>query len=567
MTDSIADARETTRPDDVAADAEKTSDAGTGRVRWWRRVPTVVWAITALHVMLMLVATVLYPPFTGYDETWHVDMTWSYYQGDGIYGPGERLINHGVEVAAGSVPVPPPDTPYAQAPVLSRDDRQSIDELENGVPTSYPVPNQMVQHPPLFYVLQAGLLHALPGAGGLPYDQVVWILRFFNILMLAPLTLLCWATARRLTGDRSAAVFAAVVPVTIPGLTRLGGSVNNDNLFIILCAALLYLLARVVTGDLTKRTGLLVGVVTTLALLTKGFALGLPLVIAVAYAAAWLSNRRRPLASFGIAALVIAAVGSVWWVRNLIVYHAVQPSGLGPVWTKKVEGPARPGGTVQEFAPGFVKRIVERVWGGIGLPDAPHLPELVVYGWFVLMLLGAVIGIGYGIGGGGGWRTRCSAAVFLVPVVAMFGIVFVGSLGRYQHNQAFAGVQGRYLYGSILGIAVLAGWGWSRLARGGARFLPVVVLAAGLLTQAYASLLVLRDWWAPRAGMSDMKRLLEGLGGVRRWSPWPDAVTVVPFVLVILAALVAFGLAIWTALRSTTDKAPVAAELPSAAAS
>ena len=529
--------------------------AAVGVMRRWRRVPTVVWAITGLHVTLMLLCSVLYPPFTGYDETWHVDMAWSYYQGNGIYGPGERSIDRGVEIAVDSVQVPPPKVPYAEAPITPRGQRLSFGDMSDGQPIAYPVPNQMVQHPPLYYVIEAGLLHAVPGGGNLPYDQQVWLLRLFSMLMMAPVPLLFWATTRRLVGDGPAPVLAALVPVTIPGLSRLGGSVNNDNLLILLFTALLYVLVRVVTGDLRKRTGLLVGVLGTLALLTKGFALVLPMVIVAAYGAAWLRHGRRPLAPAGIAALVTGILGGAWWVRNLVLYGAVQPSGLGPHWSAQVAGAPRPGGTVAAFVPGFFRRLVARMWGAFGLPDEPHLHEWVVDGWFSLVVIGALVGVGYGISRDDR-RGRLAAAVFLLPAVGILGIVFAGSLSAFLFNQRYAGVQGRYLYPSLVGLAALAAWGWCRLAGRGARFLPLVVTLAGLATQAWAWSLLLIAWWAPRTGGDDLARLRQALGGVLRWSPWPQSLTLVPFVLVVLLSLAVLGLVARGALRPSMYSMP-----------
>lgn len=523
------------------------------RARWWHRVPAVVWAITGLHIALMVMCTLLYPPFTGYDESWHVDMTWSYYTGHGVYGPGQRLLDRGVEQAINTVPTPPPATPYADAPIPPRGQRPSFRGLDDGRPTAYRVPNQMVQHPPLYYVVEAGLLHAVPGGGGLPFDRQVWLLRMFSMLMVAPMPLLVWATARRLVPDGRVAVLASVLPVTIPNLSRLGGSVNNDDLLILLGSVLLYLLARVVTGDLRKRTGLAVGVVCALAMLTKGFALAFPAVIAAAYGVAWLYHRRRPLAPVGVAALVIGAVGTPWWVRNVVLYHAVQPSGLGPVWYARVVGHARPGARIQDFVPGFFQRLGMRTWGGFGLPERPALPQPVVDTWFVLVVLGALIGIGYGIGRGrrGG---RLAATVFVLPSILILGIIMAGSLSGYLYNLRYAGVQGRYLYSTLGVLGVLAAWGWSRLAGRTARYLPLLVTVAGLLTQAAAWTLLLRGWWAPRNGVPGPTRIRLALGGVLRWSPWPEGATFVPFVLVVVLSLLVLGLVVRLAFRSSDGR-------------
>jgi 4-amino-4-deoxy-L-arabinose transferase-like glycosyltransferase len=533
-----------------------TERGATTRTSWLgraaRRVPGVVWALTGLQVALGLMCTVLYPPFTGYDESWHTDMVWAFYHADGLYGPGERIRDRGVEAATELVPIPVPRVPYAQAPVPDRGARKSIDAMDDGNPVDYPQPNQMTQHPPLYYAVEAGLLHLVPGSGSLPYDRQVWLLRLFSLLLVVPLPLLCWAAANRLTGQPRVGVIAAAVPVAIPGLARLAGSVNNDNLLTLLSAVLLYLLVRVVTGDLSVRTGGLVGAVTALALLAKGFALVLPLVVGVAYVVAWLRERRvvwRPL----LAAVLLTALGAWWWVRNEVLYGTVQPSGVGPVWSKIIAGPARPGGRPEAFVHGFFHGFLLRLWSEIGLPDRPNLPPWMNYGWLVLVLVGAVAAVLFGLRGER-W-SRAAGLMLAMPLVLTTGVVFAGALGAYLYNQRYAGIQGRYVYGAILGMATLAAWGWTRLAGRASRYLPPVLVAAGLGTQAYAWVLLLDAWWAPRSGGSRLGRLHVALGGVVRWSPWPKPVTELLLGLAVVAGLVAFAASLRYALRQA-DESP-----------
>jgi small subunit ribosomal protein S36 len=529
-----------------------------------RRVPKVVWSLVALQFLLGLLCTVLYPPFTGYDESWHTDMVWSYYHFNGVDGPGERLRDRGVERAVEMVPVPQPvpKTPYAQTPLPGRDDRQSFDALEDGRPLDYLQPNQMTQHPPLYYATEAGLLHLVPFGASLHYDQQVWLMRLFTLLMVLPVPLLCWAAARRLTGSDTIAVLAAVVPVTLPGLARLAGSVNNDNLLIVLASALVYLLARVVTSDLTVRTGAWVGVVTGLALLTKGFALAFPVVIAAAYVVGWLRTRTFAYRPLVVAGVLTAAIGGWWWVRNLVLYGAVQPSGLGPQWDAIIVGPARPGGEVGTFVPGFFERMAGRLWSGIGLLDDPRLPKWLSYAWLAALLLGVAGAVVLGLR-----RQRWSrggAVVLALPAVGALAIVFLGSLHAYLHNLRYSGIQGRYVYTGIAGLAVLAAWGWCRLTGRASRYLTPLVLVAGLLTQAYAWYLLLQAWWAPRTGVPIVTRMWQALDGVDRWSPWPAGVNGAVFVLTGVAALLALALTVRYVLTATAAEPtePAAAPTP-----
>jgi 4-amino-4-deoxy-L-arabinose transferase-like glycosyltransferase len=516
----------------------------TGRRR--PRVPALVLVVTALHIALMAMCTVLYPASTGPDETAHVDLAYAYSNGHGPYPPGGRLIARGVDVAVGSLRVPPSKTrPYADTPVLPRGERPSIDAAGGEAPPlRYKIPNQMVQHPPLYYLVEAGVLR-LPGVDRLPYDRQVALLRWLSVLMIAPLPLLAWATAHRLVGDGPVALTAAVLPVTLPGLSRMGAMVNNDNLLTLLVAVLMLLLARVVTGDLRVRTAALVGLVLGLAMLTKGLALVLPVPVAAVYLVAWLRHRQRPLVSLATVAVVSAAAGGWWWVRNLILLGVVQPSGVGAVWERRILGNPRPGGTWLGFVPKFFRRFNSRFWGGIGYLEPPTLPHWLTTGWLATTVACALVGIAFGIGGRWG---RAATAAFLFPAFAFTALIFYGAGRQYVYNLRLPGIQGRYVYPALTAMVVLFAIGVVRLAGRLARALPLVLLAAGLVTQAWAWRLLITAWWVPRSSLGDRTRMARGaLGAILRWSPWPTALTLAAFIAVMvlsLAALAAAALAI-----------------------
>jgi 4-amino-4-deoxy-L-arabinose transferase-like glycosyltransferase len=522
-----------------------------------RQVPLLVWAVTAVHLALMVMCSLLYPAFSGLDETTHVDLTYAYSDGHGPYPPGGRLLARGIEVVYGDFTVPPKAGSYSDTPIEPRGERPSIDEAGGDVPAAaYPLPNQMVQHPPLYYYLEAAVL-VVPGVDGLAYDRQVALLRWGSILMLLPLPLLIWATGRRLLGpDSRAPALASVIPVTMPGLSRLGGSVNNDNLLILLTALLTFVLVGVLRGDLRRRTGALAGLLLGLTMLTKGLALVLPLFVAAVYAVAWLRTRPRPslLAGalpLGLAAVVSAAVGGWWWLRNVILFGAVQPSGLGEEWTRRIEGAPRPGFGWSGFVPEWIERFSMRFWGGIGYPDAPILPKWLTAAWLVFLLLAALAGVAVGIGGRKG---RLAAATLLLPAVGLAGLIFYGSGAEYVYNGRLPGIQGRYVYPALPALAVLFALGLTRVTGRAARVLPLLVLGAGLVTQALAWRLILADWWLPeRYGEADPGTQLRGaLDGVERWSPWPAWMTLLPFGAVMVLSLVALVLAALAVRRAAT---------------
>jgi 4-amino-4-deoxy-L-arabinose transferase-like glycosyltransferase len=162
------------------------------------------------------------------------------------------------------------------------------------------------------------VLDAVPGSSHLAWDQLVWLLRLMDVVLMAPLPLIAWAVSRRFA-RRGVAIAMAFAPLTIPGLARLGGAVTNDDLLILLTSVFILLLARVVEGDRRTSTGIWIGLTIAISLLVKGYALVFPLVAVVAYAVSWLRTRPpvpwRPLT----AVVVGSALGGVWWVHNLIV--------------------------------------------------------------------------------------------------------------------------------------------------------------------------------------------------------------------------------------------------------
>jgi small subunit ribosomal protein S36 len=524
------------------------------RRRWFRQVPGMVWAITGLHVALMAMTSILYPPFSGYDETWHVDMVWSYYNGDGVYGPGERILDRGIEAAAGGLPRPdsPRQSRYGLAANAPRDQRRSFDSLDDGKPTAFRTPNQMVQHPPLYYVGEAGVLHLLPDYRSLPYDQQVWLMRLLSILVVAPLPIIAWAAARTLTGDGPVPLVAAALPVTLPGLSRVGGSVQNDDLMILLVGLLTLVMAKVLAGDLRKRTGLAAGTLTGLACLTKGFGLVLPVFVTAVYAVAWLRHRRRPLAPWGLAMASAAALSAWWWLRNVALYGAVQPSGLGRYWEARIEGRgANAGGTTGEFVVKFWERFSFRMWGGIGYPENPRLAVWLTWAWLILLLVGVGLGVAYGLRGRWG---RAAALTLTLPWLLTVGLLLVSARSSFLENRQLPGIQGRYTYPALVALVVLFAIGVCWAARRWARWLPLAVLAAGLLTQAYAWLLLARVWWlVPPDTPYRLQTWWETFTTILYWAPWPDVISALPFLMVPLLSALALTLAGRYALRANAD--------------
>ena len=512
-----------------------------GRRGIMRRVPTTVLVLALLHGALMLAYTVLYPPYVSFDEPQHVDMVFSIANDQSYPPPAGRETALGVARSSdffyGSERT---RAPYLAVDATPRRDRQSLAQLGGDEPAPTPprYPNQMTQHPPGYYAVSALVVSVLPVDQWWDYDRVVWFLRFLSVLMMLPLPVLLWAAARVLVGPGRTAEAAAALPLLVPGLTRLGGSVNNDVLVVVLAAALAVPLAKVVGGDLSRRTAVVTGLVVAAGLLVKGTFLPLlPGVVAVYLVGWWRAGGAFPWRP-ALALTATSALGGWWWVRNVLVFGTVQPNGFGPEATARIGAAAEPGPrTVELFLVQF-GQVEDRFWSALGMIDSPTLPFEVIRGLSLLVLLAVAVAVLRGIGSPKG---RVAVLALLVPVVTAFALLALTTYTNYRDTGLPAGIQGRYLYpGSVLAAAaVLAAVGRS-LGRA-ARVLPLLVLGLGLVVQIVAARVILLGLWlpTPAPGATKLDNLRLALTNVSAWSPWPVGLTAVPFVLSVGLAVLA----------------------------
>lgn len=488
------------------------------------RPPLVVWLLTGTFAALMLMCTFLYPALSGPGESQHTDLAYSFANGNRFYDPGERYVSAGVQGAQQSSF--PPGIPLADARVLPRGARPSFDELGGDRAGSLRVVNATTQHPPLYYGIGAGVLRILPDSWAA--DRQVAILRYVSVLFMLALPLLAWATVTALVGNKPAATIAAAIPLAIPGLTRVGASVTNESLIVLLGAVLLWLLAKVLAGNLRAGTGVAVGVVAGLACLTQAIGLAFPVVVVVAYVVSWIRQRRTAWLPLVLAGVLTALISGWWWIRNVALFHTILPRGLGDHFAA-VRGPARGNYDLQTYTHDFFAVTGWRVLGGIGMPEGPRFS--LVFSWIWLGVLGAgiILAVGFGVGGRLG---RGVAAAFVLPPVLVLVALWVAGRSDFLFNGYLPLAQGRYLYPVLTGIAALTGIGLARLVGDrAAHWLPLAAVLGALATQAWAWRQLLHAWWTPHvAGSKDEIR--ETVRAILRWSPWAQPVATATFIAV-----------------------------------
>lgn len=506
-------------------------------------VPAAVWLLTAVFAAVLFSYSVAVPFYRAPDEATHIDMV-LFAAGDEPWPfTGGHKISRRVSVSFEVVRWTHGD-PYDNPP-LRRDEapprpRPAFAELARDVWSS--LGNQQAQHPPLYYNLLAGAHAAGEALTPQPwsFDETAGFLRLVNAAMVLPLPLLIWTTARRLGADPSVGVAAAAVPLGIPVLTHIGAAVNNDNLLVLLVGIATWLTARVLTGDRSPVTAIVLGGVGGLAMLTKGFALFIPLWLLVVYAlAAWRApDRRTALATgeVGVGALALAtAVGGMWWLRNLVVLGMIQPSLARPP-------PADPDfvPSVSEWLAVFVPRLNARFWGELGWRHV-SLPEPVMWAATALVAAGILVAAVRRLG-----VMRHGAAALLVPFAGILPIVVYGSWSHYAGSGVMAGANGRYLFPAVVGVAVAAAAGWAHMLGAWARWLPLAVVAAAGAMQALAVQGVLLRFWGPAEAASERA----SAAALLAWAPWPPGVVVTVWVatgilVVVLTLLVARDAVRW----------------------
>jgi len=522
------------------------------------RLPVVVWLVVLLQAAFTIGTMVLYPTFQNPDEAAHVDYVLAHRHGDWLEGPGERFYQGGVILATGKVPGTQFQTHVGGRPVLPRDQRPSFDKLGTFSATDRQ-PDQMVQHPFLYYGVAAGLSYLIPGFSHQHFDVQVFWLRMISLLLMLPVPILIFLTARRLTGSEVVGLVAALIPLSMPGYIRTGASVTNDSMAVLFGALLLYVLARVATGDLSQSMAVWTGLAWAGGLLTKGLALAMPPVIAGAYLVGASGPLRERIRSAWrpalLAGVVGTAVGGWWWIRNYIVYGVVQTNGLGPIWSKNQFGPDRPGGTDLKFAENFVRLFGKRVWGSLGLLDVPAMPTvvpvLIEIAFVALVVWGVVIGLR---------RTsapRWAGVTFTLPVVLTLGVLYIGTRHWYLHTLKLPGLQARYLFPVIAGLATLAAVGLCRLAGRWARWLPAVVALGAVLFQLGAAFVVLDDEMSPNEP-GIRRRVLDALHFLLGWAPWRTPITEALLAAGAAAALVVVALFARYALVKPPPAGPAA---------
>ncbi|WP_186317704.1 DUF2142 domain-containing protein [Curtobacterium sp. 9128] len=443
-----------------------------------RRIEVVAVGVTTVAFLLLLTAyALLTPMFQAPDEPAHVDAVVQLALGHGWADPGTlRYLN--ATLAVWGAPGGGSTNPSWAALLAAH-------------PGTGDQVNQMTQHPPTYYALAAALLDAVHFQH-LRWDHAVLLLRFLDVAFSAALPVFAWATTRRLTASPIAGVVAAVVVLGIPELPSIGASVTNDAPVLLLGAAVVLLVTRVLTGDDRVRTVVALGLLTGLLIVVKGTGLPAVPIVGAAVLLAGLRSQTRVVAvirAVGVLA-VAGVVGGWWWVRNLLVFHTLQPDGFTSYQPHK-PFPAGTGPDLGVFLNVSWGTITRTFWGSPGQRAQFAIAPLTSAVVSIVLLVVLV-----------GWAFRRDGR--LVPAIVLTALpvlVFAAQTWTvwrtYVDSTVVGGTQGRYYYSTLVGLIALSALAWSRLATTGPvrRALAATIVVLAVLVAVVGLWFVVGVFW------------------------------------------------------------------------
>jgi hypothetical protein len=315
----------------------------------------------------------------------------------------------------------------------------------------------------------------------------VHIVRFLSVLMGAGTVLCTYLIALQIfPGQRTLAAGAAAFNAFVPMFLFISGSVNNDNLTILLCSLTLLILVRLMRGSRPPSQipstpysipnwssvvghSSLLGLVIGLGALSKASALGLIPLTALGLAlSAW--RRRSESVShritwfFGsfITVLVVSfAVAGWWYLRNWLLYR--DPLGLNTFVA--IVGPRLHQPTLRQLlgeGEGFVKAF----WGLFGGVNVAMEPAVywTLNALAILGLVGLMIALGRNlfsrftshVSRDNSSPMTCTSLLILLtwPIILFLALIRWTTMTKAS--------QGRLMFPAISAISVLLALGWSQ---------------------------------------------------------------------------------------------------------
>ncbi|MFW7415419.1 DUF2142 domain-containing protein [Demequina sp. SO4-18] len=434
-------------------------------------------------------------PFTTVDESRHFNSIVRLWEGGGWPAPREAPMLDAVRLAAVEAGHPLDGDAALPAPVPAgeRSALNSVSGAERGVAGD---PDWMTQHPPGYYGLTATILGGL-GAHGWSWDHALLGARLLGDLWVALAAVPIAVAARRMTGRPRSALIATAALLAVPQYFHIGGLVSNDSLSVLIAATVLCLC--VVSMDSPRpgwRLPLATGVALGAGLATKGLFLALiPVVLIAVVIPAWraFGARWRVIVAPAIAMLTAFVIGGWWYVRNLLVFGALQPSNFGSGRNEV----AVEGYDLGHFIVRWAVTMNHTFWGSLrGSLDLPAWFDLIAVTAAAVTLVVGLVAASH----------RVRILILGIYPAALTAITLHHAWEIYWNTGAFRGIQGRYLYPACAVFIIIAAFAWvavtRRLSWGVTRLLTGLGVIAFAVVGAAGWVFAMRRLWAESEGLT-----------------------------------------------------------------
>lgn len=410
-----------------------------------------IWLAILLFLLLGTTYSVVTPVFEASDELWHYPFVWHLARGGEL--PVQDPAHHGPWRQEGSQP----PLYYGLGALLTAwvdTDDISIVMRRNphadiGIVTADGNVNMMVHTPRERFPYRGTVL-------------AVHLVRLFSVLLGAGTVWCIFHIALSvLPGRYDVALAASLLAATNAMFLFISGSVNNDNLIVFLCSAVILLLLRELESPRSFRRLTAIGALIGLAALSKASGLALlPLSILVLFVAACQRRdirwEKRVMWFVGAVAwvlLLVLLIAGWWYWRNWRLYR--DPLGLNVFVA--IVGARYPKPTWLQLlreVPGFL-RAYWGVFGGMNVA-MPSWVYLILNMWAGMGLLGAVVGL---VRWSKGKPKRASRwAQWATLLVWLFGVI----AALVHWTRLTPASQGRLIFPAISTISILIAWGLTR---------------------------------------------------------------------------------------------------------
>lgn len=346
-----------------------------------------------------------------------------------------------------------------------------------GFPLNYPDnDNRAIHYPTDAVPLQGGWL-------------ALYLARVVTLVFGVLLIIAVYGLARQaVPSQRQVALFCAFFVATIPQVLFISSVVSNDIPVAALGTVTLWMLAGFMREDRSGALAIGIGVTYGLTILSKssGLALGLPIAVALL----WMGLSKRYLWGRVIRIGFLVALGAVftagwWFVRSWILFGSLLGLETHDQAPWAIVDPAMLGAPSFRWVEVFRSFWIWLGWGTIR-------PDNRFYSVFFLMVLVALTGLILVV-----WRRRkfpqpspdVTAAIFVMLLSGIAATSFVLEIWMRRVTAPY----GRLLFPVIGGLALFLVIGWRAIHPK----LPIVPIAATLLTSILAVFLLLKPAYAP----------------------------------------------------------------------